>query len=93
MNSSFTIAFPILAAVGVLLWFIYWLTCHAAPKEKTLPPEDGRFRRADWLCMAAVTLVYAVVAFIGLGDTKAPQSFLDLEAGARCRSSWRSRRR
>ena len=81
MNSSFTIAFPILAAVGVLLWFIYWLTCHAAPKAKTLPPEDGRFRRVDWLCMAAVTLVYAVVAFIGLGDTKAPQSFLEFEAG------------
>ena len=78
---SISIVFPIVAAVGVLLWFLYWLRCHATPLGDEPVPESGRFGRADWLCMLAVTLVYAVVAFIGLGDTKAPQSFVRLDAG------------
>jgi len=38
-----------------------------------------RLDRADALLMALLTLVYAVVAFTGLGNTKSPQSFANLE--------------
>jgi len=38
-----------------------------------------RLDRADALLMALLTLVYAVVAFTGLGNTKSPQSFAKLE--------------
>ncbi len=72
----------IAAAAFVLLWFVYWLTCHAAPKPlKTPLTDDSRFTRTDRLCVLGITLVYAVVAFLGLGSTKAPQSFAQLDAG------------
>ncbi len=38
-----------------------------------------RFQRADALLMSAITLLYAVVAFTGLGNTESPQSFVNLE--------------
>ena len=38
-----------------------------------------RLRRTDALFMAGLTLVYAVVAFTGLGNTKSPQSFVNME--------------
>ena len=42
--------------------------------------EDARrMKRADWLFMAGITLCYAAVAFTGLGDTAAPQSFVPME--------------
>lgn len=69
------------AVVFVLLWFVYWLTCHAAPAKLRRERSDGHFGRRDWVCMLSVTLVYAVIAFTGLGDTDAPQSFVDLTAG------------
>ena len=40
-----------------------------------------RFTKLDWILLAAVTVVYGIVAFIGLGDTEAPQSFLHFAAG------------
>ncbi len=35
-------------------------------------PEKRNMRRADWLCMAAVTLAYALVGFWDLGGMSAP---------------------
>ncbi len=40
-------------------------------------PAHGRIRlvRKDWLLMGGLTLVYAIVALLYLGDTKLPQTF------------------
>ncbi len=40
--------------------------------------EAYRLRRADAGIMAALTLVYAAAAFTGLGNTRSPQSFVEL---------------
>ena len=40
---------------------------------------ESRMDRADWLVMASITLVYAVAAFTGLGNTASPQSFVPME--------------
>ena len=45
----------------------------------TLEGGSRRFRRVDVLLMSAITLIYAVVAFTGLGNTESPQSFVNLE--------------
>ena len=53
---------------------------HALPRPRTrsaAEPEKSYklgLRRLDVLLMAAVTAVYAVAAFVNLGDTKAPQT-------------------
>ena len=41
--------------------------------------SNRRLDRLDALLMAVVTLVYGVLAFTRLGDTKAPQSFVNME--------------
>ena len=47
----------------------------ARMREELLHPQDYKLhmKRADWAVMLALTLVYAVVGFWGLGDSKAPQ--------------------
>ncbi len=42
--------------------------------EKEIVPF-GKMVRLDYLVMAIITLVYGIVAFTNLGDTKAPQTF------------------
>ena len=42
-------------------------------------PAKRRLDRADALIMAALTFAYGVVAFTRLGDTAAPQSFVNME--------------
>ena len=48
------------------------------PVKRPLPPKEKGYKmglkRIDALCMAAVTALYAVVAFTNLGDTQAPQT-------------------
>ncbi len=39
-----------------------------------------RLHRADAFIMAALTLSYAVIAFTGLGNTRSPQSFVNMES-------------
>lgn len=81
MTNAPAILLFIATVAFVLLWFVYWLTCHAAPKPlKTPLTDDRRFTRADRLCVLGITAVYAVVAFVGLGSTDAPQSFYDFSA-------------
>ena len=81
MKEKLTIVFPLLAALGILLWFLRWLQLHRSPllpgaeAEKTSP----FWTKCDWIALLGITAVYAVVAFAGLGDTKAPQSFLHYE--------------
>ena len=47
-----------------------------AAQERLTKPRDARLnlKRRDWFFMIALTLVYAVVAFVNLGSTKAPQT-------------------
>jgi hypothetical protein len=51
------------------------------PDLRVCKLEGGnrRFQRMDALLMSGITLIYAVVAFTGLGNTESPQSFVNLE--------------
>jgi 4-amino-4-deoxy-L-arabinose transferase-like glycosyltransferase len=79
---NLTILFPLITALGVLLWFCRWVGLHrnVAPASEALETPRG-FGRRDWLCMGILTVVYAVVAFVGLGQNAAPQSFLHYTDG------------
>lgn len=44
--------------------------------------EPTRMTRLDWLVMSAVTLIYAVVAFINLGSFNIPQTFYKLDGSS-----------
>ena len=68
------------AGLAVLLILFFF----ALPNLKhcTLPAQSGcvrRIDRADALIMAVISLVYAALAFTGLGNTKSPESFAALE--------------
>lgn len=79
MISNLTIIFPLAAALFVLLWFTRWIGIHRrplGPEEAPLPEPDRRFSRMDWLLLGGITLIYGIVAFVGLGENKAPQSYL-----------------
>ncbi len=41
--------------------------------------EETRMTRTDWLVMLAVTLAYAVVAFINLGSANIPQTYYNMD--------------
>ena len=81
MLENLTILFPLATALFALLWFLRWVRLHAAPLPEDAPgPETAPFfGKKDWLALGIITLVYAVVAFAGLGTTKAPESFLYFE--------------
>ena len=66
--SALTFVFPI--AVILLIGFL--LLHLELPKKRDLRPRTGRFGAVG---AAVITLVYGVMAFIGLGDMTAPQSF------------------
>ena len=74
--SALTYVFPI--AVILLIGFL--LLHLELPKLKTCAPRTGRFGAIG---AAVITLVYGVTAFIGLGDTAAPQTFYMPAAGER----------
>ncbi len=87
MLSDLTIIFPLAVALFALLWCCRWAVIHRRAVPRPGPaaedgpvdapaPADRRFTRLDWLLMGGLTVVYAVIAFIGLGDTTAPQTFL-----------------
>ena len=93
--SNLPILFPLATALYALLWCCRWVQVHkravlpqppaeadgqAAPAVSPREPSR-RFSRWDWLVMAAVTVVYALFAFIGLGSMKAPQSYLHFPEG------------
>ena len=69
---------PIAAALLLAVFFL------SLPDLKTTPLPDGDKKRrvltrADALIVALIALVYGAVAFYRLGDTKAPQSFENME--------------
>ena len=66
--SALTFVFPI----AVILMIGFLLLHLELPKKKLPTVRTGRFGAIG---AAVITLVYGVTAFIGLGDTAAPQSF------------------
>ena len=87
--SNLPILFPLAVALFALVWCFRWVLMRrrdgalADQADETqaapAPAADKRFTRLDWILLGGLTAVYAVVAFIGLGSTKAPQSFLHFE--------------
>ncbi len=73
-----TYAFPILILLFIGLFFF---GCPSPASAVLEGSEKSSFRRADAVALSIITLVYAVTAFIGLGDTDAPQSFHKFQSG------------
>lgn len=82
MLKNVTVVFPLAVALFALFWFLRWAVIHRREPLGAPAPAGGRFfDRNDWIALGLVTVVYAVVAFAGLGSTSAPQSFLHFEDG------------
>ena len=68
----------------ILILLLIWLFFFGCPSPKTTMLEERcshAFRRRDAAALGIITLIYAVVAFLGLGDTEAPQSFHNFSSG------------
>ena len=86
-----TFVFPAAAVAFLLLVFFEYILVkwkktdspverHISKRKRlVLPPEEHVWQRADTVCMLAVTAVYAVVAFLGLGNTYGVQSWCKFE--------------
>ena len=84
MLSNLTVLFPLATALFILLWFCRWVTIHKTPLPEfpaEALPDPHHFEKKDWLALGIVTVAYAIVAFWGLGQNVAPQTFLYFEAG------------
>ena len=79
MLEKLTIVFPLATALFALFWFVRWGGIHKKNEALPAPASAPLFEKKDWIALAVVTVVYAVVAFAGLGDTNAPHSFLHFE--------------
>lgn len=73
-----TYAFPILILLFIGLFFF---GCPSPASAVLEVRGKSSFRRADAVALSIITLVYAAVAFTGLGDTDAPQSFHEFRSG------------
>lgn len=67
---------PILAA---LLLIIFYLGLPDLQRCTLDRPGGHRLDRVDAAIMAGISLAYACVAFLNLGDTQAPESFVNME--------------
>ena len=76
--SRLTYIFPVAAVAFLILVFVEYVPLLRKPLPE--PPEvkadARRWTRRDTVLAALLTLVYAFVAFLGLGDTRGVQSFL-----------------
>ena len=80
---NLTIIFPLATALFALLWFFRWIRLHSRPIPEDAPittPTPG-FTKNDWLALGVITVLYAIVAFLGIGSAKAPVSFLHYTDG------------
>ena len=77
MNHLTRYLLPALTFVLITLFFL--LLPDLRYSDLRQEPSKRRLDRLDALLMAAITLVYGVLAFARLGDTRAPQTFTDLE--------------
>lgn len=74
-----SVVFPLAAIVGVSLWLLHWVSACRQPEQARMP--EPFWSGKDSLCLSVITLAWALIAFIGLGDTEAPQSFLHYTDG------------
>lgn len=73
-----TFVFPILIMLFIALFFF---GC-PSPAAARLEDNDSRiYTRRDRLALGIIVLVYAACAFLGLGDTSAPQSYHEFQSG------------
>ena len=76
--NTLTLILPIAMLGGLLLFFGYWLRTLRAGLSRAggLPrvKRERNLTRVDAFLAAVLTLLYGVVAFLGLGDLKAPVS-------------------
>ncbi len=86
--SYLTYLFPLAALIFVIYIAYSWLPVFAdKPVLDGAPPDEkkpfsfraghGKILRIDVIAMALITAVYGIIAFAGLGDTVAPQSFCE----------------
>ena len=73
-----TYVFPILILLFIGLFFF---GCPSPASAVIENAPKSAFGRRDAIALGIITAVYAVTAFIGLGDTDAPQSFHDFHSG------------
>ena len=72
--SKLTLVFPIAAIAFLLLLFAEIVPL--LPRDVCLTPKDStRWRRKDSAAVLVITLLYAIVAFAGLGDKVGVESF------------------
>lgn len=74
MYTLIRIALPILCA-GLIVLFFAGLPNLKHCALPGLIPAERRFTRADAPALLAITLIYAVFAFTGLGSRQSPESF------------------
>ena len=73
-----TYVFPILILLFIGLFFF---GCPSPASAVIENAPKSAFRRCDAIALGIITALYTVTAFIGLGDTDAPQSFHDFRSG------------
>ena len=73
-----TYVFPILILLFIGLFFF---GCPSPASAVIENAPKSAFRRRDAIALGIITALYTVTAFIGLGDTDAPQSFHDFHSG------------
>lgn len=73
------LVFPIALLAFIVLVFSEWFLCRK--NAPSLPAKKDRFGRADSIAVIAITLCYAVTAFLNLGSSASPQS--DCRFGSR----------
>jgi len=78
MKFLFKYSMPIAAALLLAVFFLALPNLHDC-RLAGGSQRSRRLTRVDALIMAALSLVYAAVAFYRLGNTESPQSFVDLE--------------
>lgn len=72
-----TYLLPIFTVILIVIFFTGLPALQVCPPPKKLEEEKGGWRR-HWFILA-LTLVYTVVAFVNLGDTRAPQTHADFD--------------
>ena len=72
-----TYLLPVALTVLIVIFFAGLPALQVCPPPKRIA-DDRRGWRSHWFILA-LTLVYTLVAFVNLGDTRAPQSFRQLD--------------
>ncbi|MBR5262101.1 MAG: glycosyltransferase family 39 protein [Oscillospiraceae bacterium] len=76
--NKLTLAFPIALILFLVMILVEYI--QVVNKDNVGRRPDRRFSRLDAFCLAIVTIAYAVTAFVGLGDSTAPQKFCKFQS-------------